>query len=116
MPRLRDMASMVRSKNAGPFELTIDIMFPDRETYEQVVASGAVTAEAIGRRYGIDPATVRIFNFAPGDAIKVSFPRPEPSGDVFDTDVAGGQQYGLVVDVEVPAVATGGAIGGEGAP
>jgi hypothetical protein len=102
VPKLYELASMVRSKNAGPFELTIDIMLPDRRTYDHIVGSGVITAESIAERYGLDPATVRVFNFAPGDAIKVSFPRPVVSGDIGDSDVAGGQQYALVVDMDVP--------------
>jgi hypothetical protein len=100
--KLRDVASLVRSKNAGPFELTVDIMFPDTETYLRVAESGAINPEAVGEVYGIEASTVRIFHFDPGDAIKVSFPRPVASGDVFDSDVTGGQHYALLVDLEVP--------------
>ena len=39
MTRLRDLAKLIRTKNAGPFQLTLDIMFPDSRTYEHVVAS-----------------------------------------------------------------------------
>jgi hypothetical protein len=106
VPKLYEVASMVRSKNAGPFELTIEIMFPDSRTYDHVVSSGVVTADTVAERYGIDPSTIRVFNFAPGDAIKVSFPRAIVSGDVDDSDVAGGQQYALVVDMDVPDQAT----------
>jgi len=31
-----DLVSVIRSKNAGPFELTFDIIFKDKETYEKV--------------------------------------------------------------------------------
>ena len=32
--RLIDIAAVIRSKNAGPYELTLDIVFTDREWYQ----------------------------------------------------------------------------------
>ena len=32
--KLTDIASVIRSKNSGPYELTLDIIFNDFETYE----------------------------------------------------------------------------------
>jgi len=34
--RLYDLASVLRSKNAGPFELTLDVMFADEQSYALV--------------------------------------------------------------------------------
>ena len=39
--RLFDLAAVIRSKNSGPFELTLDIFFEDRAVYEAVKASDA---------------------------------------------------------------------------
>lgn len=102
MPRLRDLASLIRSKNAGPFQLTIDVLFEDIETYQRVAASGVLSAERVAEIYHLDPKDVRVYEFEPGRAIKVSFPRPIVSGDIFDSDVTGGQQYGPLVNLEVP--------------
>ena len=35
MARLGDIAKACKSKNAGPYELTLDIMFGDRETFDR---------------------------------------------------------------------------------
>ena len=54
--RLRDVASVIRSKNAGPFELTFDVMFEDPEAYERVKASvsdGLDIEKEVTRRAGI---------------------------------------------------------------
>ena len=32
---IRELAQVIRSKNSGPFELTLDIIFKDFETYKQ---------------------------------------------------------------------------------
>jgi len=41
---LRELAQVIRSKNAGPFEVTFDIMFDDPAKYEHVKKSGAINA------------------------------------------------------------------------
>src|ERR1700674_4503712 len=41
--KLAELASLIRSKNAGPFILTFDIMFPDDESYLRVKNSGVLT-------------------------------------------------------------------------
>jgi len=102
MARLRDLAKMIRSKNAGPFELTIDIIFADRPTYERVKGSGVVSRELIAGMFGIDAGQVRLFHYDPAYAIKASVPRYTVSGDPDETDVFAGQQYAQLVDLEVP--------------
>ena len=42
--------------------------------------------------------------------MKISFPRPIPSGNFGDTDITGGQQYAILVDMIARLD-----IGGEGA-
>ena len=49
MAKLGKLARLIRSKNAGPFELTFDIMFEDPESFERVRASGALSRELPGR-------------------------------------------------------------------
>ena len=48
--RLIELAKVVRSKNAGPFEITFDIMFDDRAKYERVKKAGVINAQAIAGR------------------------------------------------------------------
>jgi hypothetical protein len=102
MAALKDIAKLIRSKNAGPFELTVDVMFADARTFNHVVASRVITAETMGRFFQVDPARVQVFNYQPANAIKVTFPRAVISGDPADTDLFGGQQFGPLVDLPVP--------------
>ncbi|WP_168787947.1 DUF4387 domain-containing protein [Paraburkholderia aromaticivorans] len=106
MARLRDLAKLIRTKNAGPFLLTLDIMFPDRRTYDHVVASSVITKESMAQFFGVDESKVRLFNYEPANAIKVTVPRLVTSGDPADTDLFGGQQFGPLVNVEVPDLPT----------
>lgn len=102
MARLRDIAKLVRTKNAGPFQLTLDIMFPDEASYARVVASGVINTAAMATFFKVPEAKVKLFNYAPGNAIKVTVPRLVTSGDPADSDLFGGQQFGALVDLEVP--------------
>ena len=95
--QLQDLAQVVRSKNAGPFELTFDIMFKDREDYERVLRSRVLSAERIAQLYGVPVAEVRLFEIEQIDTLKFSIPRKIFSGDVADTDVYGGQFHSPLV-------------------
>ena len=90
---------LIRSKDAGPFMLTIDLFFADAETREGFMAAGVFSAERIGALYGVDPAQVQVFELADIDALKISFPRPIASGELGDTDITGGQQYAILVEM-----------------
>ena len=47
MATFGDLAKLVRSKNAGPFWLTIDIMFDDAEAYRRARDAEIVNRAAI---------------------------------------------------------------------
>lgn len=100
--QLHEAAKLVRSKNAGPFMLTIDIMFDDEDLYRKVRDSGVLTAATIAEVYGIDEHEVLAFDYAPALALKFSLPRPQSSGHRSDGDVYGGQFHSPLVDLEIP--------------
>ena len=102
MTALAKLARLIRSKNAGPFELTFDIMFEDAATYERVKRSGAVTREAVAARYNVPAGKVKFFLCDHAYAIKASIPRPYFQGDPRDSDGHGGQQYAPLMDIEIP--------------
>jgi hypothetical protein len=101
MTRLAQLARLIRSKNAGPFELTFDIMFDDAATYERVKRSGAVTREVVAASYGLPPDAVKFFYCDSALAIKASIPRPFFQGDLRDSDGHGGQQYAPLMEIAV---------------
>jgi hypothetical protein len=102
MPKLWQTAKLIRSKNSGPFELTFDIIFNSRSAYEKVRDAGIINAQWFARTYRLKPELVSVINYDAASAIKITIPRPVISGDIDDTDVFGGQQYGPLVDLEVP--------------
>ena len=102
MSKLWQVTKLIRSKNAGPFELTFDVIFKDHATYEKVRDAKIINAEWFARNYRLAPEVVAIINYDAASAIKITIPRPAVSGDVDDTDIYGGQQYGPLVNIEVP--------------
>jgi uncharacterized protein DUF4387 len=100
MPQtIRDVAALVRSKNAGPFWLTLDVMFNDDESYRRAKNSALVDAEAMAKLFSIPATDVKVFEHDIARAIKVSIPRPVSSGSAADSDVFGGQQYAPLLDL-----------------
>ena len=101
--RLYDLASTIRSKNAGVNQITFDIIFPDRKTYERAVRSGVITRDSIARLYKIPESRISDFvTFEVGNAIKFTIYRLRPSGSPGDWDILGCQQYGPLLDLEIP--------------
>lgn len=96
------LAKLIRSKNAGPFHLTFDLMFSDEATYRRVRDANVVTPELFARLYATPLEEIVFAPYDAGLAIKVTIPRSVASGDVGDTDVFGGQQYGPLVDLVIP--------------
>lgn len=101
--KLSELAKTIRSKNAGVDKITFDVIFRDRDNYERVKRSGALSRAAVCRLYGIDDARISDFvEYDPGCAIKFTFYRPHPSGSAGDSDIFGSQQYAPLLDVDVP--------------
>jgi hypothetical protein len=101
MSTLGELASLIRSKNAGPFALTIDIMFDDAAVFERVKASGRINAAAVAKAYRTPVEQVAFFFVDNALAIKASIPRRAFQGDLRDADGHGGQQYPLLMDIEI---------------
>ncbi|MDN3567803.1 DUF4387 domain-containing protein [Paeniroseomonas aquatica] len=91
--RLIDLARVIRSKNAGPLHLTLDILFADAAGYDRAARSPALAAPAIASLYGVDPATVAVIPFPAAHALKVVLDRPIVAGSPGDADVYGAQQH-----------------------
>lgn len=100
--KLIDIASVIRSKNSGPYELTFDVIFKDFETYGKVKAAQAVSKEKFCALYGIPETDVfNLVYFDPAKAVKITIRRPIPSGALGETDVYGAQQHAPLMGMEI---------------
>ena len=99
--KLIDIASVIRSKNSGPYELTFDIIFKEKEMYKKVAAAKVFNPSMFAKLYGIKKNTImEIVNFDPAKAIKITIERPLCSGDLGETDVYGAQQHAPLMGLE----------------
>jgi hypothetical protein len=99
--RLGELALEVRSKNAGPFWLTIEALLPDDTTY--AVADALITTDVIAALYRVAPQSLQIFRIPQLRAVKVSFPRPVVQGSLHDRDMHAGQHHVPLANLTVPA-------------
>ena len=102
MNKLYELAKMIRSKNAGPFMITMDVLFPVHETYEKVLASGALCTKKIAELYHVPADVMQRYDLPLANAVKFSMPRTAPSGDFLDEDLYGCQQHRPLVLLDVP--------------
>ena len=101
--KLSELAKTIRSKNAGVNQVTFDIILNDAETYEKVIKSGVLKKASVAKLYGIKPERISHFvEFGVINAIKFTIYRTSPGGSPGESDVLGCQQYGPLMDVEVP--------------
>jgi len=99
--KLTDITEVIRSKNAGPYELTFDIMFRDYEWFEKVCKAGVINEALVCDVFGIRREDIiGIVEFQPAKAIKITIKRPIPSGNLGETDVYGAQQHAPLLGLE----------------
>jgi len=97
---LRSLAKVIRSKNAGPFEITFDVIFDNTPAYERVKASGALNAVDLARTYGVTAEDVLVcMFFDPARAFKLTLKRNWPQGSVGERDTFGAQQHVPLMDI-----------------
>ena len=101
--KLSDLATVIRSKNAGPFELTFDVLFANRDNFERVVRSKILSVAAFADLFRISVSDViAVVEFEPALAIKVTIRRARSSGAFGETDVYGAQQHAPLLSLEIP--------------
>jgi hypothetical protein len=99
--KLIDIARVIRSKNAGPTTLTVDLMFNDSAGVERALNAPSLKAESVALLYGLEPSQVEVIAYPPAVAIKIVMDRKVVAGDPGDRDVYGAQQHAPLLGVEV---------------
>ena len=89
--KLGKLARLIRSKNAGPFWVTFDIMFANDADFERVVSAKVLTKNWIASTYQVQEDSVIFVGISAANAIKFSFPQPRIQGDPGETDMYSGQ-------------------------
>ena len=98
---LGEIALEVRSKNAGPFWITLVVFFRGDADFAHV--SDVLTAEKIRELYRVDPALAKRFELPAIKAMKFSMPRAVVAGCFEDRDLHAGQQQCRWLSLTIPA-------------
>jgi hypothetical protein len=101
MAKLGEIAKYVRSKNAGPFWITIDIFCADAEGFERIANAPGLSPRAIAGVYGISENEIRQFRVPSLYVFKISFPRPTAQGSPGDADSHAGQLFVPLLSVDI---------------
>ena len=100
---LRDLAAVIRSKNAKPYRLTLDILFDRRDVFEHVRDTCALNEQSVADAYGISPERITSsFVFEAGMGFKFTLRRPRVQGSVGDSDIYGAQQHVPLLAIDIP--------------
>jgi hypothetical protein len=103
MRPLREIADIVRSKNAGPYRITFDILCKEKDNYEIIRASGAITPESVAKAYGLSVSEISsFFQIDMANAIKITIRRPRAQGSSGEGDMYGCQQHVPLMNMPIP--------------
>jgi len=101
--KLSELASTIRSKNAGVDHITFDVFFRDQAGFERARDCGVFSPETLAPLFGIDAERIVVCTeFEPAHAFKFTIRRLVPSGSPGEHDVFGAQQYSPLFDLEIP--------------
>ena len=99
---LRSLAKVIRSKNAGPFEVTFDLIFNDEKCFEYAEKSSALQNAKLAKLYMISEKEILSSHFfKPALAFKFTIPRPWIAGGFGERDVHCSQQHAPLLGLEL---------------
>lgn len=101
--KLYNYANVIRSKNAGPFTLTIDLMFDRLGKFKNALRFLSARKETIAGLYGVRKELVQIHRQENTKTVKITLPRPVSAGGLNDIDVYGSQQHFPIAEMDIPA-------------
>ena len=88
---------------AGVNQITFDIIFRNVQDNDRARKCGKLSREAIAGLMGIPQERISDFvEFDVANAIKFTIYRLRPSGSPGDWDMLGCQQYGPLLEIEIP--------------
>ena len=101
MPKIRDVCRHVRSKNAGPFWVTVDFFFDSEESFKRYRDTAALGPELFAHLFGTDARLVKRVPVDRLHMIKISYPRAHPQGWMRERDMHAGQQFARLLEVDI---------------
>ncbi|PCI55205.1 MAG: acyl-CoA synthetase [Gammaproteobacteria bacterium] len=91
---LMDLTSIIRSKNASPFEITFDILFKNKNIYDEIKKNNAINAVILADLFCVDKEKILdVIYFDAANAIKFNMPRTVPHASFGEIDMHSAQQH-----------------------
>jgi hypothetical protein len=101
MAKISEVCRHVRSKNAGPFWVTVDFFFKDAEMFDRYAGSDALGPDLFARLFDTDPGLVKRIPVKSLSMVKVSYARPHPQGWMGERDMHQGQSFARLLNEDV---------------
>lgn len=99
---LVDIAKDIRSKNAGPYEVTFDVIFNDLDAFNLARKSKALTPAALAPLWHASEKDVISCQFLePARAFKFTLPRPWRAGAFGERDIHCSQQHVPLLNLSI---------------
>lgn len=100
--KLYDLATVIRSKNSGPFQITLDVLFDDAEIYRKIKESGIISRKCIAELYKMEESRIQqIVFFDTALGFKITYDRSISSGTCGERDVYGAQQHAPLAEMKI---------------
>ena len=99
MNTIESTVKYIRSKNAGPFWLTIDAFCNNVEDTERVAAAFENNRAKIAADFQVKSEDLQIYCLKNIFVAKISLPRVPIEGSRNERDLHGGQQYVSLLDI-----------------
>lgn len=99
MSTIEETVKYIRSKNAGPFWLTVDAFCHNVEDTRRVTAAFERERDFIAKTYQVKPEDLEIYCLEHIQVAKLSFPRVPIEGSRDELDMHGGQQYVSLLNI-----------------
>jgi hypothetical protein len=99
MARVGDSVFKVRSKNAGPFWVTIDVFCGDETVFADIAER--LSGDIVARLFQQPIEVIKRFEIPDLNVVKFSLPRPVVQGDRFDRDMHGAQCAVLLAEYDL---------------
>ncbi|GIK49459.1 MAG: DUF4387 family protein [Hyphomonadaceae bacterium] len=101
MATVKDVCRHIRSKNAGPFWVTVDLFFDGAESFAKYAESPTLGPALFAELYGADASLVKRFPVPDLHMVKISYPRTSAQGGEVERDMHCGQQFVRLLDIEL---------------
>lgn len=99
MAELGQVVDKVRSKNAGPFWITVDLFCGTQSAFAQVCRE--LSTRQVAELFQVPMQTIKRFEIPSLNVIKFSLPRPTVQGSIADRDMHGASWAALLAELEL---------------